>query len=285
MSESPKCPHCSGQENIENDVDTLGDGHENDMADACKAGAPCNCGCGKILLVVLIVVLLGFLAVGLLLPAFQGASCRGGRRMQCANDLKQIGMAMYNYQSRYGCFPPAYISDKNGKPMHSWRVLLLPFAEHVDLYKAYRFDEPWDSTANRKVAEAAAKFFQCPTARHAEGDLTTDYMMVVGPHTISDGPHSRKAKEITDGLSDTIAVVEVSDSEVPCNAPKDLQFDTMNFRINSTKRMCISSGHTPGGSNVVFCDGSARYLDDKMNPELIKAMLTIDGGEHVPRDR
>jgi len=279
MSESPKCPHCSGQENIENDVDTLGDGHENDMADACKIGSPCNCGCSKILLVVLVIALIALLATYAMRMLHKTTG-----QIACGVNLKAIGLAMHNYGKQYGCFPPAYVADKDGRPAHSWRVLLLPFIE-PELYKNYRFDEPWDSPANRKVAEAAKMWFQCPTASHAKSDLTTDYMMVVGPHTISDGPHSRKAKEITDGLSDTIAVVEVSDSEVPWNAPKDLQFDTMNFRINSTKRMCISSGHTPGGANVAFCDGSVQFLDDKTNPELVKAMLTIDGGEHVSREK
>jgi prepilin-type processing-associated H-X9-DG protein len=63
-----------------------------------------------------------------------------------------------------------------------------------------------------------------------------------------------------------------------------LQFDKMNFGINSAKRQCISGNH-PGGAYVVFCDGHAHWLDEKTNPELIKAMLTIDGGETIPKEK
>ena len=106
-------------------------------------------------------------------------------------------------------------------------------------------------------------------------------MMVVGPHTISDGPHSRKAAEITDGLHNTIMLVEVADSGTWWAEPHDLRFDQINFKINSSKRQGISSYH-PGGVNVAFCDGSVRFLRDSINPQLVRAMLTIDGGEQIP---
>jgi hypothetical protein len=54
---------------------------------------------------------------------------RSPRRPICVNHLKQIGLALHNYYSVYGVFPPAYVADESGKPMHSWRVLILPFLE------------------------------------------------------------------------------------------------------------------------------------------------------------
>ncbi|MGY8769640.1 MAG: DUF1559 family PulG-like putative transporter [Pirellulales bacterium] len=47
--------------------------------------------------------------------------------IQCQSHLNMLSMALINYQDTHGSFPPAYIPDKNGKPMHSWRVLILPF--------------------------------------------------------------------------------------------------------------------------------------------------------------
>src|SRR5207244_4506816 len=55
------------------------------------------------------------------------------RRSVCVNNLKQIGLALQNYHDDFGCFPPAYIADENGRPMHSWRVLILPYIEQVGL--------------------------------------------------------------------------------------------------------------------------------------------------------
>jgi len=284
MSEPSTCPHCSGEGKNANDAakdaDTNDQGQDTGSpAEACDVKSPCCCV--KILCVVLAVALAIVLFVNYLVLPWMLA--RNIEVRTAYRNLKRIGWAMHNYEQKYGCFPPAYVADKDGKPMHSWRVLVLPFME-ADSAKGYRLDEPWDSPNNRKVAEAAAKLFQYPLASHAKGDLTTDYMMVVGPHTISDGPHSRKAKEITDGLADTIMVVEVADSGVPWNKPIDLQFDLMNFRINSTKRMCIG-GNDPRMAEIVFCDGSLYSLSEGANPELVKAMLTIDGGEPIPKDR
>ena len=58
---------------------------------------------------------------------------------------------MQTYRDTYKVFPPAFIADADGKPMHSWRVLLLPYLEQQVFYMRYRFDEPWDSPHNRSL--------------------------------------------------------------------------------------------------------------------------------------
>jgi prepilin-type processing-associated H-X9-DG protein len=229
----------------------------------------------------LMVLLCGGPMLALLLPAVQAAR-EAARRIHCANNLANISLAMVNYQTRYGAFPPAYIPDKNGKPMHSWRVLLLPDLERSDLYNAYRFDEPWDSPNNRKVSQTVIRLFQCPSARHAADDCTTDYMMVVGPHTITDGAHGKKLSQITDGVSHTIMLVEVANSGVNWAEPKDLQFDQLDFKIkNDSQSLCIGSHH-PSGCNVTFCDGHICFLTNSTTPEQLKALLTADSGDKIP---
>lgn len=204
------------------------------------------------------------------------------RRIACSNNLKQIALALHSYAEAYKSFPPAYIADKNGRPMHSWRTLLLPFFDDPSLkslYDRYRFDEPWDSPLNREVTNVAIGLFQCPSQPDVK-DPITSYMMVVGPHTISDGPQGRTFGDIKDGLAHTILIVEVADSGTWWAEPEDLHFDQMGFKINNSKRQGISSYHA-GGANVAFCDGAVQFLPDATNPELVKAMLTIDGGEHA----
>ena len=73
------------------------------------------------------------------------------------NNLRQIALALQSYHQANGCFPPAYVADKNGKPMHSWRVLILPYLGFDDLYKAYDFTEPWDGPNNKKTESAAKR--------------------------------------------------------------------------------------------------------------------------------
>ena len=80
----------------------------------------------------------------------------------CTNNLKHIGLALLNYNDIFGCFPPAYTTDANGKPMHSWRVLILPFIEQQTLYKRYRFDEPWDGPNNSLLAKEMPSVFPLP---------------------------------------------------------------------------------------------------------------------------
>jgi hypothetical protein len=219
--------------------------------------------------------------IALMLPSVQAAR-EAARRIDCGRNLKELGLAMLVYREKHGSFPPAFIADKNGKPMHSWRALLLPYLEGGPESPGarYNFDEPWDSPANRRVTDVALSYFRCPT--HGNGDRpTTDYMMVVGLHTISDGPHGRKPAEITDEAANTVMLIEVANSDVRWAEPKDLRFDQLDFKINSQAKPAIGSYH-PGGATIVSCDGHVKFLSDTTPPERIKAMLTIDGGEKIP---
>ena len=71
-----------------------------------------------------------------------GSAHEATKRVQCTNNLKQIGLAMQNYHSAYGTFSPAFIADEQGNPMHSWRFVILPFLEEQGLYEAYDFSQP-----------------------------------------------------------------------------------------------------------------------------------------------
>jgi hypothetical protein len=125
-------------------------------------------------------VLLFLICLGLLLPAVQAAQ-KAARRAHCQNNLKQIALALLNYEAANGCFPPAYIADKNGKPMHSWRVLILPYMEELALYKAYNFAEPWDGPKNKKLLASCPRCYQCPADPDDYGPVTqTSYVAVVG---------------------------------------------------------------------------------------------------------
>jgi prepilin-type processing-associated H-X9-DG protein len=247
-------------------------------------------GTGAILAIVMVVVVVvvvlcaGILAA-LLFPAV-GAAREAARRAVCTNNLKQIGLAMHNYQTKYQCFPPAYIPDKNGKPMHSWRVLILPFidgGEHV--YAQYRFNEPWNSPHNRALAFQMPREYACPT--EGPPGTETSYAMIVGPHTISDGPTARTRAAIKDGMSDTILVVEATNAHINWMEPRDLDAKKMRFQIggngnpNASKNE-ISSPHA-GGANVIFCDGHVDSLPASTDPKQLEAMTTIDGGETIIR--
>ena len=65
----------------------------------------------------------------------------------CHEKLHNLSVALFAYQEAFGTFPPAFLPDAQGKPVHSWRVILLPYLKEngtKDLYDFYRFNEPWD---------------------------------------------------------------------------------------------------------------------------------------------
>jgi len=218
------------------------------------------------------------LLVALLIPA-SGSAREAARRSQCTNNLKQIVLGMHNYSDKYGCFPPANTADASGRPLHSWRVLLLPFVEQEGLYRELRLGEPWDSPHNSQVFARGPSVFRCPS--DPEPGAWTNYVMIVGPRTLSNGPNSVRPKEIIDGLSNTIAVVETYGLGIRWYEPRDLRVDEMSFKINDSEYFGIASRH-PGGANVGFADGSVRFLRDSTDPRAVEAASTINGGERLP---
>jgi prepilin-type processing-associated H-X9-DG protein len=218
--------------------------------------------------------------VALLLPSVQAP--RSGSRSPCTNNLKQIGIALLNYLDQRRSFPPANVADEHGRPLHSWRVLILPYAEDVELRnlsKQYRFDEPWNGPNNRKLAEAMPTLFRCPNTK--ADDNETSYVAVVGPATVWPGDKRVRLHDARDGTSRTIMVVEIADSGINWLEPRDLPFEQAVQGINPPHvKLSISSGH-PGGANVAFCDSSVHFLSDDIPPETLRALLTRHGGEEV----
>ncbi len=125
------------------------------------------------------------------------------------NNLKQIGLAMHNYHATNGSFPPAYTVDKDGKPLLSWRVLILPFLEQEALYKEFHLDEPWDSPHNKPLIERMPTSYVCPSESDRRVDRgKTTYLTPRGKATIFPGPEGIKIQKITDGSSNTIFAVD-----------------------------------------------------------------------------
>jgi len=220
--------------------------------------------------------------VALLLPAIQAAR-EAARRSQCTNNLKQIALAFHNYHDVHKTFPPAYIPDKDGKPMHSWRVLILPYLEQRALHKRYNFDEPWDSPGNLAVANAVIPVYSCPSCPPS-GDSPvspeTNYMVITGPETVFDGAKAARMADIKDGTSNTIMVVEVSGTGVNWAEPVDLDVADLTLPLSSGGSETTGSHH-PGGINAAWCDGSVHFLSDGIAQEVLDAMITKAGGEPV----
>jgi type II secretory pathway pseudopilin PulG len=145
----------------------------------------------------LAVGVLGILVL-LVLPAPR-TSKEAARRMQCSNHLKQIGLALQNYHDDYGTLPPAYVADADGKPMHSWRVLILPYLGEKALYDRYNFSEPWNGPNNSKLHSEVSHVFRCPSRRFGQPNTETTYVAVTGPQTAWPGDKAVSMADLTDG--------------------------------------------------------------------------------------
>ncbi|HET6328163.1 MAG TPA: DUF1559 domain-containing protein [Planctomycetaceae bacterium] len=223
--------------------------------------------------------LICLLVIALLLPA--PGSGPPSIRSQCRNNLKQLALAMHNYHDIYHCFPPPYIADKNGRPIHSWRALLLPFLDLRPLYAQYRFDEPWNGPHNRKLAEKPVDEFRCPADTGRGTD--SSYFAVVGANTVFPGAGPVRIKDITDGTVKTILLVEAADSGINWLEPRDLSYVEAVRGINPKSGWGISSHHKGGGACVVFADGSADVLRDDIPVEQLQLLLERNDGHEVSR--
>jgi hypothetical protein len=200
----------------------------------------------------------------------------------CRQNLKQIAIAIRNYESQFRTLPPAYIADDSGAPAHSWRVLLLPFLDHKELYDAYRFDEAWNGPNNHKLIGRMPSVYGCRwDAGRKSGQ--TSYVVITGDGTAFPGTRSVPLRSIRDGTSSTILCVECSRSGIHWSEPRDLTFDGESMPVGTATANSMRTIHGSHdlGAQVVFADGSRRWLSHSTSPEVVMSLLSIAGGERL----
>jgi hypothetical protein len=198
-------------------------------------------------------------------------------RVSSANNLKQLALAMHNYASTMGeAFPPAAITDKNGKPLLSWRVAVLPYIEQDQLYQRFRMDEPWDSEHNKKLLEMMPVTYRMPPAdgqEPKEKETKTHYRVFHGKGAVFEGTTGIKISDIKDGTSNTILIVEAEDA-VPWTKPDELPFDPKK----DPPKVGLKGMDK---FNAAFADGSVHTMSKKIDKDVLKALITRSGGENV----
>ena len=218
--------------------------------------------------------------VGMLLPAVQSAR-EAARRTQAMNNFKQVVLAMQMYESTHGRLPSQAVCDKQGKPLLSWRVMLLPYVEDGDLYEQFRLDEPWDSEHNLKLVERMPAVYSDPAAPDQAARGLTTVQVLTGKDTPFPVPdRNPRLATISDGLSRTLAIVEaMPDQAVPWTKPDDIEFDPEEplAGVGNPRRQA-------GLFVAAMLDGSVRMLTPDIDPELFQALVTPNGGEPVGLD-
>jgi Protein of unknown function (DUF1559) len=191
-------------------------------------------------------------------------------RVRSAQNLRFLALAVQLYHDTYGCFPPAVVKDSNGEPLYSGRVLLLPFLEQQQLYDAFRKKVSWDSYANLKFLNETPLFMH-DESMPAKVSGQTDYLFVVGKGTIFEPPVTGStASSMTDGISNTICIVEVKDSRIKWSEPRDLDL---------SKPIALPPGNYRGVNLAVYFDTHLAVIRNGVPPNVLRAAATCAGGE------
>jgi hypothetical protein len=206
--------------------------------------------------------------------------------VQCINNEKQIGLAIHNYISSHkNAFPPAYTTDKAGKPLLSWRVLILPYLEQDALYKEFHLDEPWDSAHNRALIAKMPPAYRCPLENaDAIREGKTRYIAPRDPGTIFRGAEPVKLNEITDGTSNTIMFVDAGDERaVTWTKPDDWEVPP-DPKLAPKVILSAHRGRRNPGTNCAFADGAVRFLHETIKPATLRSLFTYAEGELISSD-
>jgi hypothetical protein len=208
-------------------------------------------------------------AAGQLLGSVEAGRAAASR----ANNLKMIALGMLAYQANMGMYPAA-ATEKDGKPLLSWRVAILQNTKMDSLYRQFHLDEPWDSPHNLELMKSMPREYASPDG---SADGKTRIMVFTGKGApFNPGPPLLPA-HITDGTSNTIMCVEAGpDKAVPWTKPEDLPFDP-------EKPLEALGQVPPEGFLAAFFDGSVITL--KVDNPTLKALITPNGHEPVDRSK
>jgi RNA polymerase sigma factor (sigma-70 family) len=236
-----------------------------------------------------------------------GLKALAAARKQSIRNLEQIALAMHNYLDTFGSFPPPAIYSKEGKPLLSWRVALLPYLDQGTLYRQFHLDEPWDSPHNKKLLAKRPKVYHIPGS---EDRTSTYYQVFVGEDTIFErrrrageggglsgaagsaatprtggaggggpaagavagGPAGIRLADIPDGTSNTILVIEAG-WPVPWTKPEDLAYA-------ATGRIPPLGGAFPDAIYTAFADGKVYALKRKYDEQTLRLAITRNDGQN-----
>jgi hypothetical protein len=193
-----------------------------------------------------------------------------------ANFLRQLGLAFHNYHDVYNRFPTSVRFDKRGKKtLLSWRVSLLPFLGQGALYGRFRLNEPWDSAHNKKLVARIPPVFR-PENQKLAGAGKTKFVAPLGEKTLFPIKKQEiRFRDITDGTSNTIMLVEADDDHaVIWTKPDDLTIDLK-------KPLSGLAVRPPGAFLSLLVDGSVHFRRKTINQNTLAALFTRAGGEVI----
>jgi hypothetical protein len=210
-----------------------------------------------------------------LLAEASDAALESGRRQQRMQQFKQMALAIHTFADARKHLPPPSLRNEQGQPLLSWRVAILPYLEESKLFQQFRLDEPWDSPHNLALAKQMPDVYADPSQPRLAKEGKTTYLAPVGPGTVFDTDTGIAFRDISDGTSKTILLVEVApENAVVWTKPEDWEVDMDN-------PLRGLSGGNRDNFVAAYCDAHARAIPLDTKPEILRAFLTRAGKEVV----
>ena len=237
----------------------------------------------KVIVIIVLVGIGGLAMLGcgimaaLLLPAVQQAR-NAARRTQSRNNLKQIGLALHNYHDALESFPPGGVFTDDGTPYHSWQTMVLPYVDEAQLYNSIDFDRPWTDPANTQHFQRQISSYLNPAAPNvpSSGGASSHY---AGNSSVLFENSHIAIKDVTDGASATILAGEVAAGYKAWGDPTNVRDPAAGMMFDSNT---FGSPGDPSGCQFLMMDGSVIFISGDIDPDVLKALSTPDGGEPPP---
>jgi hypothetical protein len=245
-----------------------------------------------------VIAIIGVL-VGLLLPAVQAAR-EAARKVQCKNNLRQIGIGLHHYHDALHSLPTGCIEWRGWggprtKRQFAWSALLLPFLEQANLHQQIDFGKPFDAPENAAAAARRLPVYICPSAIQREMRRGPTHYGGLFGETLVDAPRtdgvflydrSITFRDVRDGLSNTLAVSEDvggPDGEWINGNNVFVQSGGINDPQAWVGDNEIRSQHT-GGAMLLFTDSHVRFLSESIDLQLLGSLITRASGETLAGD-
>ncbi len=184
---------------------------------------------------------------------------------------------MQSYNDVHGALPPPAVYGKDGRPLLSWRVLLLPYVEQDVLFKQFKLDEPWDSPHNLELLTKMPRIYAPFDGSSPPEPYATFYQVFVGKGTAFEGVKGKRLlDEFPDGTSNTFLIIEAGEA-VPWTKPEDLPYA-------ADKPLPRVGGLFKDSIRAALADGSVRQIKRDTSESTLRAAITRNGGDSLGPD-
>ncbi|WP_237226791.1 DUF1559 domain-containing protein [Rubinisphaera sp. JC750] len=211
------------------------------------------------------------------------------RTVTSMSKMRDVGIAAQNFAVQNRSRLPAAVSrNDEGEPLHSWRINLLEYMDGASFAGVLDLSEPWDSEKNQAmlgVPNYYSEMFQVPGSP-AAGTVHSSFFAITGENTPfpTEGQGTLDEISANDGLASTLMFVEAADMGIAWAEPRDILFDALTASPKDLRGKGPSSHRPNGAPIVIFCDGHASILNGDMDPAVLRALATWNGGEAVSPD-